>query len=70
MIDSKRVIFLELELVSSTLILLYVFMEIFLIYNIQGTIAFKTHIMDLGWVTFLELRLRVVDSNIILHAHI
>ena len=25
----------------------------------QGTIAFKTDIMDLGWVTFLELKLRV-----------
>ena len=35
-------------------------MEIFLIFNMQGTIAFKTHIMDLGgWVTFLALKLRV-----------
>ena len=34
-------------------------MEIFLIYNMQGTIAFKTHIKDLGWVTFLELKLGV-----------
>ena len=25
----------------------------------QGTIAFKTHIMDLGWATFIELKLRV-----------
>ena len=25
----------------------------------QGIITFKAHIMDLGWVTFLELKLRV-----------
>ena len=40
----RGVTILELELVSSTLILLCDFMEFFLIYNMQGTIAFKhTH---------------------------
>ena len=40
---------LELELVSSTLILPCDFKEFFLIYNMQGTVAFKhTHMMDLG----------------------
>ena len=51
----RGVIFLELELVSSTFIPLYVFMEFFLIYNMQGIITFKAHIMDLGLVTFLKL---------------
>ena len=55
---SKRGYFFELELVSSSSILLYVFMEIFIIYNMQGR-SFKTHITDLEWVTFLELKLRV-----------
>ena len=44
----RGVIFLELELVSSRLILLYGSMEIFLNFNMQDTIAFKTDIMDLG----------------------
>ena len=33
-------------------------MEIFLIYYMQGTIAFKTHIMDLEWITFLKSKSR------------